>query len=426
MIPTRDVDDIFFVAELYALLVDVCFYDAGDTRFERLHHYAYDDNSNRAFKRVCTFNTPCDEQNPCSSGVDEDGTYDDQDRMVTYGTASYAYRADGSLLTKTVGNDVTAYHYDAYGNLKEVELPNGWAIRYTVDGRNRRVARRVYDDQEVLQDERRWLWQGQLRIVAELDGNDAVTKRFVYGTKVNVPEYVITYSSGSPTGTYRLITDQLGSLRLVVNTANGSIAQRMQHDEWGNVLEDFGSGFTPFGFAGGLYDPATDLTRFGARDYDSETGRWTGKDPIGFSGLSINLLEYSTSDPGNTLDPFGLFSAICWGPVAAGGGDSSIKSNPLVDHFWLVYTMGGGLKAKGFQPRPATTGGRWLSENPRREGNCILFDTDSEEDKCIDDSTQGNGVYMLVRSDCRTYAKQVLMGCLKNPFAALFVFTQIF
>ena len=35
-----------------------------------------------------------------------------------------------------------------------------------------------------------------------------------------------------------------------------------------------------FGFAGGIYDPDTELVRFGARDYDPRVGRWTTKDPI--------------------------------------------------------------------------------------------------------------------------------------------------
>ena len=33
----------------------------------------------------------------------------------------------------------------------------------------------------------------------------------------------------------------------------------------------------PFGFAGGLYDAETKLVRFGARDYDAGTGRWTSR-----------------------------------------------------------------------------------------------------------------------------------------------------
>ena len=60
--------------------------------------------------------------------------------------------------------------------------------------------------------------------------------------------------------------------------------------------------FQPFGFAGGIYDPHTNLTRFGARDYDAETGRWTAKDPIGFDGEDANLYGYTMSDPINFVD----------------------------------------------------------------------------------------------------------------------------
>ena len=34
----------------------------------------------------------------------------------------------------------------------------------------------------------------------------------------------------------------------------------------GNITSDTNPGFQPFGFAGGLYDTDTGLTRFGARD----------------------------------------------------------------------------------------------------------------------------------------------------------------
>ena len=49
--------------------------------------------------------------------------------------------------------------------------------------------------------------------------------------------------------TYRLIVDQLGSPRLVVNTATGQVAQRMDFDEFGRVLTDTNPGFQPFGFS---------------------------------------------------------------------------------------------------------------------------------------------------------------------------------
>jgi uncharacterized protein RhaS with RHS repeats len=68
---------------------------------------------------------------------------------------------------------------------------------------------------------------------------------------------------------YRFITDHLGSVRLVVNAADGTVAQRIDYDAFGRVLADTNPGFQPFGFAGGLYDAGTGLVRFGARDYDA-------------------------------------------------------------------------------------------------------------------------------------------------------------
>jgi uncharacterized protein RhaS with RHS repeats len=42
--------------------------------------------------------------------------------------------------------------------------------------------------------------------------------------------------------------------------------------------------------------------RFGARDYDPETGRWTAKDPASFDGDGLNLYAYAESDPTNFVD----------------------------------------------------------------------------------------------------------------------------
>ncbi|MEO8218803.1 MAG: RHS repeat-associated core domain-containing protein [Acidobacteriota bacterium] len=108
--------------------------------------------------------------------------------------------------------------------------------------------------------------------------------------------------------TYRIVSDHLGSPRLVVDVASGTVAQRIEYDEFGNVVSDTNPGFQPFGFAGGLYDRDTGLVRFGARDYDPQTGRWTTKDPIGFAGLDTNLYVYAYNDPINEIDPMGLYS----------------------------------------------------------------------------------------------------------------------
>jgi RHS repeat-associated protein len=174
-------------------------------------------------------------------------------------------------------------------------LPDGRVIEYVPDGLNRRVGKKVNGALT-----EGFLYDGQLRPVAWLNGAGQVYATFVYGLHTNVPEYMTTSA-----GTFRILTDHLGSPRLVVNTASGAVAQRMDYDAFGQVLADTNPGFQPFGFAGGLYDRDTGLVKFGARDYDPVTGRWTNKDPIRFRG-GLNLYEYSSNDPVNRIDPTGL------------------------------------------------------------------------------------------------------------------------
>lgn len=107
-------------------------------------------------------------------------------------------------------------------------------------------------------------------------------------------------------GVYRIVSDHLGSPRLVIDSATGEVVQRMDYDAFGRIVTDTQPGFQPFAFAGGLYDQDTGLVRFGARDYDPATGRWTAKDPIRFQGGDTNIYVYSGSNPVNFIDPSGL------------------------------------------------------------------------------------------------------------------------
>ncbi|MCC6965825.1 MAG: hypothetical protein IT391_06020, partial [Nitrospira sp.] len=254
--------------------------------------YNYDSNGNRL--------------SVTTTGGTVNGTYDAQDRLTAYGTATYTYSPNGELQSKTVGAQTTSYVYDVLGNLKSVTLPNGTVIEYVIDGQNRRIGKKVGGTLT-----QAFLYQDQLNPVAELDGAGAVVSRFVYGTKANVPDYMIKAGV-----TYRIVSDHLGSPRLVINTADGSVAQRIDYDEFGNVTNDTASGFQPFGFAGGLYDPQTGLTRFGARDYDAQVGRWTAKDPLRFAAGDVNLYGYVFADPVNNKDALGLFfEKVFTGPM---------------------------------------------------------------------------------------------------------------
>ena len=245
------------------------------------------------------------------------GEYDDQDRLIQWGGTSYAYTANGDLAGSTTGTQATTFTYDTLGNLTSVTRPDGMHVEYLIDGVNRRIGKMVGGT--LVQG---FLYKDDLNPVAELDGANTVVSRFVYGLKSNVPAYMLNGGN-----TYRIITDHVGSVRLAVGVETGEIVQRMDYDAFGNVINDTNPGFQPFGFAGGLYDIDTGFVRFGTRDYNPATGRWTCKDLIGFEGRSSNLYSYSQNDPVNFSDPTGtIIPAVIAIIVLAGAVNGGVNA----------------------------------------------------------------------------------------------------
>jgi len=322
--------------------------------------YTYDGNGNRL----------------TGPGLSTAPSYDNQDRLIQYGGTTYSYTANGELKTKIAGALVTNYEYDVLGNLKHVTLPNDDTIDYVVDGQNRRIGKRV--NGVLVQG---FLYQDGLKPIAELDGANKVVSRFVYATGINVPNYIIKGGV-----TYRIITDQLGSPRLVVDIATGTVVQRIDYDEFGQILSDTNPGFQPFGFAGGLYKPETKLVRLGVRDYDAETGRWTAKDPIGMRG-GINLYGYVENNPTNLTDANGMWH-VGLPPTVV-----TVRS-PLVFAFAVGFAIGTGLN---YFLEDAIQAGltRFLPEEPTTQLTPDLYEKHSQldykkyKDRCGQPSPSG-------------------------------------
>jgi RHS repeat-associated protein len=260
--------------------------------------YTYDGNGNRL--------------SVTAGGTTISAIYDGQDRLLQNGTTTYSYTGNGELLRKQETGKTTDYTYDALDNLLSVTFSDTTpSIHYVVDGRSRRVGKKA--DGVLVQ---AFLYKDQINPVAELDESGNITARFVYATKPNVPDYMIKGSV-----IYRIISDHLGSPRIVMDSATGEIAQRIDYDAWGRVVADSAPGFQPFGFAGGIHDIHTGLVRFGARDYDPEIGRWVTKDPRGLAA-GTNVYAYVGADPINRIDPEGLDWLDSVGDFFAGFGDT--------------------------------------------------------------------------------------------------------
>ncbi len=290
-------------------------------------------------------------------GLTVEPTYDMQDRLLTYGSNVYEYTLNGELKEKQDPSGRTSYEYDAMGMLKTVTLPGGVTIAYVLDAAGRRVGEKV--DGALVQG---FVYDPANRIVAELDADGEVVTRFLYASRQNSPDYMIKGGVA-----YRMISDQLGSVRLVVDAATGtSVAQRLDYDEFGRVAHEEGAAdFQPFGYAGGLYDRGTGLVHFGVREYDPDAGRWSTKDPMGFGAGDTNLYGYAVNDPMNVIDPSGMWAIT--DPVivnaAAGFGDGIslgmtaaireiLGTNDMVDFgsgaYWGSFAAGLGLTAAGY------------------------------------------------------------------------------
>ena len=258
--------------------------------------YAYDSNGNRIQKK--------------ENGRILTAKYDEQDRLIQYGNNEYTYDANGQRISK-IEHDfdcnhrdfksnrdhtrTTTYSYDAFGNLKAVGLPNGTKISYVLDARGRRIGKMVSG--KIVQG---FVYSNQTQVIAMLDGKGQISQSFDYASKSNSPD-VATIG----TKIYRVVSDQVGTPRLIVDSKTGQIVEASFSDEFGNDPVNFGKSKIPFGFAGGISDSDTHLVHFGAREYDPEIGRWISKDPIGFAGGESNLYSYVSQDPINLIDPNG-------------------------------------------------------------------------------------------------------------------------
>ena len=224
--------------------------------------------------------------------------YDAEDKLLSAGDASFDYDADGFLTRKLVAGQETRYTYSSRGELLRVDLPDGRVIEYLHDALGRRAAKKV--NGQLLE---KYLWEGRTTLLAVYDANDNLKQRFEYAGG-RLPVSMVAGGQ-----TYYFSYDQVGTMRAVFNAA-GQAVKAVDYDSFGNAISDSNAGFAvPFGFAGGLYDADTKLTRFGFRDYDSDVGRWTAKDPIGFAGGDTDLMGYCFSNPTNAYDVLGLTDA---------------------------------------------------------------------------------------------------------------------
>ena len=244
--------------------------------------YAYDANGNRTLYTNTALNI--------NGKVP---TYNIADQLTSDG---HIYDVDGYLTQKTINGVTTQYQYSSRGQLVSVQAPS-LNITYQHNAMGNRVAKRVNGTIT-----EKYLWQDKTTLLAVYNPDNSLKQRFEY-TLGNTP------TSFTQAGQkYYIVSDHLGSPR-VITDSNVAVLKAYSFDAFGNqstITDNDPTMEIPFGFAGGLYDTDTGLIRFGYRDYDPETGRWTARDPIGLNGGDGDVYAYVGNSPINQIDSLGL------------------------------------------------------------------------------------------------------------------------
>jgi RHS repeat-associated protein len=149
---------------------------------------------------------------------------------------------------------------------------------------------------------KQFVWIGN-RMAEERDANNNVVRRFFsQGEQINGANYYYT-------------RDHLGSIRELVDSTN-AIRARYDYDPYGYRFKLSGDLDAEFGYTGFYFHQPSGLNLAAYRAYDSVTGKWINRDPIG-ERVGLNLYMYVSNDPINRTDRLGLddtpwHRGACW------------------------------------------------------------------------------------------------------------------
>ncbi len=250
----------------------------------------------------------------------------------TAGTHSYTYDAANRLILA----DGQTYTWDDRGNL----LSNG-IFTYTYDGAGRMVKAQSITATTI------YTYNADgLRMALNTNG---VVTSFVWDTAQPLAQ-VLSTSDGKRDiyGLGRLaewqdaawaypLADALGSVRQWTDD-EGSVTYAVGYEPFGDVLWQYGTTSSDWGFTGEWWDSSSEMLYLRARWYQPDTGRFTQVDT--WEGdyqepLTINPYLYVVENPVNKTDPTG-HCPVSNGYQFDAGVRQLVYSSYRLGDFWMV------------------------------------------------------------------------------------------
>ncbi|MFF6993715.1 polymorphic toxin-type HINT domain-containing protein [Streptomyces sp. NPDC008313] len=219
---------------------------------------------------------------------------------------TYTYDASGNTKTRVLSGDTQSLDWDKQGELTKVTNADGTVTSYTYDASGERIMRETPKEKTLY-----------------LPGTELHLDKST--SKVTATRY---YSFGGQTiamreadGVHFLAADHQGTAELAIDAKTGETTRR-RSDPFGNARDESSSSSSSSsgwvndkGFVGGTIQDSTGLTTLGAREYDSDTGRFLSADPvIDYNDpQQINGYAYANNSPVSFSDASGLRLADCVG-----------------------------------------------------------------------------------------------------------------
>jgi RHS repeat-associated protein len=290
------------------------------------------------------------------NGASSSWSYDAIGNVTRYGSGAATYQKIGSnpnnwqrLLNDGRGR---TFSYDGRGNVASLAGPPGENFGYTWDARNHLTAvsnsvtaSYTYDfkglrsSKAVAGARTSYVYNG-LDPVREKSGSGLITTAdYLFGPDVDEP---LAMKRGGIV--YYYVVDGLGSVRLVIDSANG-VKTKYQWDAWGkreSVTADAIA--SPFGYTAREIGDAKDHY-YRARYYYPAIGRFLSEDPdwgAQLESLALRPSGYAAmlNDPIENTDPLGLDVRTCCRPVRAGDVPIVGRYASSKNHCYVETTSG--------------------------------------------------------------------------------------
>jgi len=217
--------------------------------------------------------------------------YNALDQVMSWNNDTYHYDADGNLVQIRGTRNFSAA-YDPENHIMEMRC-NGSHLRYGYDAFGRRVT--VVRDGKLSY----YCLHGNGRVLMRADDSGADLTYYIYNESRLI-------ASVNKAQTHFFHIDKIGST-VAVTDSSGVVSEKYFYGPSGMVAgNDRGDDHQPFTFIGGfgVTHETEGLHFMTSRVYDSVTGRFIQRDPLGILG-GYNIYRYANNNPVTLIDPMG-------------------------------------------------------------------------------------------------------------------------